>query len=85
MLKPFGVLSSAVDDLGREQTIQIELNGKRVFITAGGVGMGRATALAMTKLGINPAAQLLLVDRLLPSVTGCGTVQTIVISHLPLR
>jgi NAD(P)-dependent dehydrogenase (short-subunit alcohol dehydrogenase family) len=27
--------------------MQIELNGKRVFITAGGAGMGRATALAM--------------------------------------
>ena len=31
--------------------MQIELNGKRVFITGGGAGMGRATALAMAKLG----------------------------------
>ena len=31
--------------------MQIELNGKRVFITAGGAGMGRATVLAMANLG----------------------------------
>ena len=31
--------------------MQIELNGKRVFITAGGAGMERATALAMAALG----------------------------------
>ncbi|MBS7691968.1 SDR family oxidoreductase [Pseudomonas lalucatii] len=31
--------------------MQISLEGKRVFITAGGAGMGRATALAMHKLG----------------------------------
>lgn len=31
--------------------MQIELKGKRVFITGGGAGMGRATALAMAKLG----------------------------------
>ena len=31
--------------------MKIELNGKRVFITAGGAGMGRATALAMAALG----------------------------------
>jgi NAD(P)-dependent dehydrogenase (short-subunit alcohol dehydrogenase family) len=31
--------------------VQISLEGKRVFITAGGAGMGRATALAMDRLG----------------------------------
>ncbi|MBN3563813.1 SDR family oxidoreductase [Aliamphritea spongicola] len=31
--------------------MQISLQDKRVFITAGGAGMGRATALAMHKLG----------------------------------
>ncbi len=31
--------------------MQISLEGKRAFITAGGAGMGRATALAMHKLG----------------------------------
>lgn len=31
--------------------MQIELNGKRVFIGAGGAGMGRATALAMAAPG----------------------------------
>ncbi len=31
--------------------MNISLKGKRVFITAGGAGMGRATALAMQKLG----------------------------------
>ena len=31
--------------------MNISLQGKRVFITAGGAGMGRATALAMQKLG----------------------------------
>ena len=31
--------------------MQISLQGKRVFITAGGAGMGRATAIAMHKLG----------------------------------
>lgn len=31
--------------------MQISLEGKRVFITAGGAGMGRATALAMHKIG----------------------------------
>ena len=31
--------------------MQISLQNKRVFITAGGAGMGRATALAMHKLG----------------------------------
>ena len=31
--------------------MQVSLKGKRAFITAGGAGMGRATALAMHKLG----------------------------------
>ena len=31
--------------------MQVSLQGKRAFITAGGAGMGRATALAMHKLG----------------------------------
>lgn len=31
--------------------MQVSLEGKRAFITAGGAGMGRATALAMHKLG----------------------------------
>ncbi len=31
--------------------MQISLEGKRAFITAGGAGMGRATALAMDRLG----------------------------------
>ena len=31
--------------------MQISLKGKRVFITAGGAGMGRATAIAMHKIG----------------------------------
>lgn len=31
--------------------MQITLEGQRVFITAGGAGMGRATALTMNKLG----------------------------------
>jgi NAD(P)-dependent dehydrogenase (short-subunit alcohol dehydrogenase family) len=31
--------------------MQFELNGKRVYITAGGAGMDRATALAMAALG----------------------------------
>ena len=31
--------------------MNIDLQGKRVFITAGGAGMGRATAVAMHKLG----------------------------------
>jgi hypothetical protein len=35
------------------------LNGKRVFITAGGAGMGRATALAMAKLGAKEIADMI--------------------------
>jgi NAD(P)-dependent dehydrogenase (short-subunit alcohol dehydrogenase family) len=31
--------------------MKIELNGKRVFVTAGGAGLGRATVLAMASLG----------------------------------
>ena len=31
--------------------MQISLSGKRVFITAGGAGMGRSTAISMHKLG----------------------------------
>ena len=31
--------------------MNISLEGKRVFITAGGAGMGRATALAMQAIG----------------------------------
>jgi NAD(P)-dependent dehydrogenase (short-subunit alcohol dehydrogenase family) len=31
--------------------VKISLKGKRVFITAGGAGMGRATAIAMDRLG----------------------------------
>ena len=31
--------------------MQISLDGKRAFITAGGAGMGRATAVAMYALG----------------------------------
>jgi NAD(P)-dependent dehydrogenase (short-subunit alcohol dehydrogenase family) len=31
--------------------MKVELDGKRVFITAGGAGMGRATAIAMAALG----------------------------------
>ncbi len=32
-------------------TMQISLEGKRAFVTAGGAGMGRATVLAMHKVG----------------------------------
>jgi hypothetical protein len=35
------------------------LNGKRVVITAGGAGMGRATALAMAKPGAEEIAAMI--------------------------
>ena len=46
----FGNLNWVIDNFSRSD-LKIELNGKRVFITAGSAGMRRATALAMAKLG----------------------------------
>jgi NAD(P)-dependent dehydrogenase (short-subunit alcohol dehydrogenase family) len=46
----FGNSNWVIDNFSRSG-LKIELNGKRVSITAGGAGMGRATALAMAKLG----------------------------------
>jgi hypothetical protein len=54
----FGNSNCVIDNFSRSG-LKIELNGKRVFITAGGAGMGRATALAIAKLDAGKIAYMI--------------------------